>query len=94
MFGGKKMVQTSSILEKMASSSSVNTGRTKLPAVAGTGEAELALFNPKCPSGCTFDYRTQALHQEAVRACNFCGSAQTGAEMYASQQAESCEIFY
>lgn len=94
MFGGRKMVRTSSILEKMASSSSVNIGQTKTPAVAGTGDAELVLFKPKCPSGCTFDCRTQALHQVAVKACNFCGSAQTGAEMDVSQQAESCEIFY
>lgn len=88
------MVQTNSFLEKMASPSSVNTGQTKMPAVAGAADAELVFFKPKCLSGCIFDYRTQALHQEAVKACKFCGSAQTGAEMDVSQQAESCEIFY
>ena len=88
------MIQTSSILEKMASSSSVNTDQTKMPTVAGTADAELVLFKPKCPSGCIFGYRTQALHQEAVKARDFGRSAQAGAEMDVSQQAESCEIFY
>jgi len=79
------MVQTSSILEKMASSSSVSIGQTKMPTVAGAVDTEFVLFKPKCVSGCIFDCRTQALHQEAVKACNCCGSAQAGAEMDVSQ---------
>lgn len=47
MFGGKKMAWTNSILKKIALSSSVNTGQTKIPSVAGTGDAELVLFKPK-----------------------------------------------
>lgn len=36
-----------------------------------------------------FDYRAQALHQEAVKAVISAGSAQAGAEMDVSQQAEA-----
>lgn len=90
----EKMAQTSSSMEKTASSSSVDTGQTKLPTVAGSEDAELAFFKPKCPSGSSFDYGPRALYEEAVKAGDLCGSAETGAEMDVSQQAESCEIFY